>query len=354
LQYFAEEKTEKATPKKREDERKKGKVAKSQDVNTALLLFALFILLFVLGSWFKNKLLDLYVVSFTEYIYDDIDMQGILFLFWQLFMQFLWITGPIMAIAVIAALTANLMQVGFLFTSDPLKFDLKKIDPISGAKRIFSIRALVELIKSLFKIVLIGTVTFAIIWLFKDDMMDLAFKTPDHALGLVGRVTIIIGISVSLVLMMLAVLDYVYQKYDFEKNIRMSKQDVKDEFKNMEGDPFIKSKLREKQRQFATSRMMAEVPMADVIITNPTHYAVAVKYDELERSAPFIVAKGTEKTALKIKEVAKENDIITVENKSLARSLYETVEINDSIPEAFYQAIAEILAYVYNIEKKVN
>jgi flagellar biosynthetic protein FlhB len=354
LQFFAEEKTEKATPKKREDERKKGKVAKSQDVNTALLLFASFLLFLVLSTFMKNKMLDLYVASFTEYINRDINIEAIIQLFQQLLIQFLWITGPVMAIAVLAAIASNLMQIGFLFTAEPLKLDLKKLDPINGAKRIFSIRAIVELLKSLFKIVLVGTVTFIIIGLYKDDILDLALKTPADALSFFERVTITIGISVSLLLVVLAVLDYIYQKYDFEKNIRMSKQDIKDEFKNIEGDPLIKSKLKEKQRQFATSRMMAEVPMADVIITNPTHYAIAVTYDEQERSAPYIVAKGTDITALKIKEIAKANDIITVENKLLARSLFDTVKINETIPEQFYQAIAEILAYVYSIEKQVN
>lgn len=354
LQFFAGEKTEKATPKKREDERKKGRVAKSQDVNTALLLLCSFIVLAVLGSFMKENMLSLYALSFTEYIHWDVTEQSVLQLLKEVLLQFALIVAPIMFVAFIISIAANLLQVGFLFTSEPLKFDLKKIDPIKGAKRVFSIRALVELLKSFLKIIMIGTITFAVIWMFKDDMMMLALKAPENAVSFFGRVTITMGIAATIALLFLAILDYMYQKYDFEKNIRMSKQDIKDEHKNVEGDPLIKSKLREKQRQIATRRMMEEVPKADVIITNPTHYAIAIKYDEVVASAPYIVAKGTDTIALKIKEVAKKHDVATVENRPLARSLYDQVDMNDCIPEEFYQAVAEILAFVYQMGKKAR
>lgn len=354
LQYFAGEKTEKATPKKREDERKKGKVAKSQDVNTALILFFAFILLAVLGSFMKDHMLTLYVDAFTEYISMDVTYDTIMLIFINVLKEFAMIVLPMMAIVGVISIAANLLQVGILFTSEPLKFDLKKIDPISGAKRIFSIRAIVELLKSMLKIVIIGTITFSVIWMYKDDMMMLALKSPENAVSFFGKTTIIMGIAAAIALLFLALLDYMYQKYDFEKNIRMSKQDIKDEYKNIEGDPLIKSRLREKQRQIATSRMMAEVPKADVVITNPTHYAIAIKYDEDVASAPYVIAKGTDTTAQKIKEIAKEYDIMTVENRPLARSMYDQVELNEVIPENFYQAVAEILAFVYQAEKKVN
>ncbi|WP_337019930.1 flagellar type III secretion system protein FlhB, partial [Oceanobacillus massiliensis] len=225
--------------------------------------------------------------------------------------------------------------------------------PIQGAKRIFSIRALVELLKSLFKIVLIGVITFAVIWIYKDDMLMMSFTTAEDALAFFARVTGIMGISAIIALLFLAVFDYAYQRYDFEKNMRMSKQDIKDEYKNMEGDPLIKSKIREKQRQMATRRMMSEVPNADVIITNPTHYAVAIKYDEQKADAPYVLAKGTDLTAQKIKEIARENGVMTVENRPLARGLYNAAEIGDVIPEEFFKAVAEVLAYVYRLEKKV-
>src|SRR5699024_6617803 len=193
----------------------------------------------------------------------------------------------------------------------------------------------------------------AVIWMYKDDMMEMALKNADSALLFFGRMTIIMGIASALALLFLAVFDYAYQRYDYEKSIRMSKQDIKDEQKNIEGDPLIKSKMKDRQRQMATQRMMSEVPEADVVITNPTHIAVALKYDELQASAPFIVAMGKDQIATKIIDIAKAHDVITVENKPLARSLYETLDIGDVIPEQFYQAVAEILAYVYRLENKV-
>src|SRR5699024_5621465 len=354
LQYFAGEKTEKATPKKREDERKKGRVAKSQDISTALLLFASFLLLFVAGSFMKNNMLTLYRSTFTEYIHMEVTYDSIAQLMGEVLIQFSAIVVPVMVVAAVVAIAANMIQVGVLFTTEPLKFDLKKLDPIKCAKRIFSIRAIVELLKSFLKIAFIGTITFAVIWIYKDEMMMLALKTPEVAVAFFGRVTIIMGIAATIMLLFLAVLDYMYQKYDFEKNIRMSKQDIKDEHKNIEGNPLIKSKLREKQRQIAMSRMMSEVPTADVVITNPTHYAIAIKYDEDVIAAPYVVAKGVDDIAQKIKEIAKEHDVTMMEDRPLARALYDEVEINDVIPEHFYQAIAEILAFVYQNEKRVN
>ncbi|SFA77358.1 flagellar biosynthetic protein FlhB [Lentibacillus halodurans] len=355
LQFFAgaEEKTEKATPKKRQDEREKGKVAKSQDVNTAFLLFFCFMILFVYGSFMKDHMTALYQHTFTEYIHWEVTIDSVNQVMMEVFIEVATILAPVMITAIIAGLAANFTQIGFLFTTEPLKFDLKKIDPIQGTKKVFSIRALVELLKSLLKIVLIGVITFFVIWIYKDDMMMLAFKNAENAIGFFGEVTIMMGIAAAIALLFLSVFDYVYQKYDFEKNIKMSKKDIKDEHKNMEGDPLIKSKRKERQREMATRRMMSEVPSADVVITNPTHYAIAVKYDEAEATAPFIVAKGADQIALKIKDTAKANDVVTVENKSLARALYDTIEIGDVIPEAFYKAVAEILAYVYRLEKKI-
>ncbi len=353
LQFFAGEKTEKATPKKRQDERKKGKVAKSQDVNTAFLLLFAFIILFVFGDSMKNSMMRLYEHTFTEFIHWDVTEETVHKVFSGAAMEVSKMLAPLMIIAIVAGFASNFLQIGFLFTTEPLKFDLKKIDPIQGAKRIFSLRALVELLKSLLKIVCIGAVTFTVIWIYKDDMMMLSFKTVDNALGFFGQVTMVMGITAIIVLLFLAVFDYAYQRYDYEKNMKMSKQDVKDEYKNIEGDPLIKSKIKEKQRQMATRRMMSEVPNADVVITNPTHFAIAIKYDEAKAEAPYILAKGIDEVALKIKEIARTNEVMTVENRPLARSLYRAVEIGDVIPEEFFQAVAEILAYVYKLEKKV-
>lgn len=356
LQFFAgaDEKTEKATPKKRQDERKKGKVAKSQDINTAFLLFFCFVILVVFGGFMKDIMITMFQHSFTEYINWDVTIPSVGQVLTETSLELLKMLAPIMVVAILAGLAANFTQIGFLFTTEPLKLDLKKLDPIQGAKKIFSARALVELLKSLLKITFIGTITFLIIWIYKDEMMMLAFKTAENAIGFFGRITIIMGVSAAFALLFLSVFDYTYQKYDFEKSLKMSKKDVKDEHKNIEGDPQIKAKIKEKQRQMATRRMMSEVPSADVVITNPTHFAIAIKYDEDKASAPYVVAKGADQIAFKIREIAKANNVVTVENKPLARTLYDVIEIGDIIPEEFYQAVAEMLAYVYRLEKKVG
>lgn len=353
LQFFAGEKTEKATPKKRQDERRKGRVTKSQDVNTSILLLFTFLILIVFANNTFGQMLELYRYFFTNFTSWELNENTVPQLFNGVALEAAKIVAPILIAAFIAGVLSNLLQVGFLFTTEPLKMDLKRLDPIQGAKRIFSIRALVELAKSFLKIVLIGLVTFSVIWMFKDDLLMIAFSNPENSLGFLLRVLTVMGFAAIIILFLLAVLDYLYQRFDYEKNMRMSKQDIKDEYKNMEGDPLIKSKIKERQREMATRRMMSEVPNADVVITNPTHYAIAIKYDEQTADAPYILAKGTDLTAKRIREKAKEHDVMIVEDKPLARSLYAVVDVGDVIPEQFYQAIAEILAYVYQQERKV-
>ncbi|SEB03083.1 flagellar biosynthetic protein FlhB [Thalassobacillus cyri] len=353
LQFFAGEKTEKATPKKRQDSRKKGQVAKSQDVNTAILMLFMFALFMVLGNYLKSVMTGMYQHAFQEYLHWEVTEKNVFQVFNETTVELSKVIVPIMGTAVIAGLASNWLQVGFMFTAEPLKFKLNKINPIEGAKKIFSARALVELVKSLLKITMIGTITFTVIWLNKDEMMMMSQRSLDGALAFFGHTTVIMGIASALALLLISVLDYSYQKYDYEKSIRMSKNDVKDEYKNIEGDPQIKSKIKEKQRQMAMQRMMSEVPEADVVITNPTHYAIAIKYDENKSDAPFVSAKGIDFVAQKIKEVAKANKVVMVENRPLARALYAETEIGNNIDEQFYKAVAEILAYVYRIQKKV-
>ncbi|WP_093212296.1 flagellar biosynthesis protein FlhB [Sediminibacillus albus] len=354
LQFFAGEKTEKATPKKRQDSRKKGQVAKSQDVNTAILLFFVFLLFIVLGGYLKNIMTGMYQHSFTEYINWDVTEHTTHQVFVETTIEMSKAVAPIMGIALVAGLASNFMQIGFLFTGEPLKPKLSKLNPIQGAKRIFSARALVELVKSLLKIVFIGSITFAILWMRKDEMMQLAGKDVNSSLAFFGDTTITMGIAASIALLVLSVIDYSYQKYDFEKSIKMTKNDVKDEHKNIEGNPLIKSKIKEKQRQMAMRRMMSEIPQADVVITNPTHYAIAIKYDEDKADAPYVVAKGVDYVAFRIREVAKANEVVIVENRPLARGLYNEVEIGDIISENFFQAVAEVLAYVYKMGHKAS
>jgi len=353
-QYCAGEKTEKETSKKQQDERRKGRVAKSQDINTAILLLFCFFALYVFGGMILETMLHFFVESFTNFIHWDVTEESVAYVFNGAAQEAAIMLAPIMLFAIIAGFASNLIQTrGFIFSTEPIKFDLKRIDPIKGAKRIFSVRALVELLKSFLKITLVGAVTFSIIWIFKDEVLMLLFKNAESALALFARAAIIMGFAATVVLLFLAILDYFYQRYDFEKNMRMSKQDIKDEYKNMEGDPLIKSKIKERQRMMATRRMMAEVPEADVVITNPTHYAIALRYDEETSDAPYIVAKGADETAKRIRVIAEEHGIVMVEDKPLARSLYKAADIGEAIPEEFYQAVAEVLAYVYQLDNQV-
>ncbi|MDQ0337279.1 flagellar biosynthetic protein FlhB [Caldalkalibacillus uzonensis] len=356
LQFFAEdsqEKTEKATPRKREEVRRKGQVAKSSEVPTALILLFVFILLFFIGEWMLTQFKALYVKSLTQYIHQEVTVQMIPVIFQELSFQAAKVTAPVMLMALVAGVLGNYIQVGFLFSTEPLKMKLERINPLKGFKRIFSTRALVELLKSLIKVTLVGTVVFTLLMYRREDIFQLSQAGVGEALALLGRYTFQLGLSVAIVLLVLSMLDYLYQKYEFEKNIRMSKQEMKDEHKRTEGDPLIKSKIKERQRQMAMRRMMQQVPLADVILTNPTHYAVALKYDAEQMDAPRVVAKGTGFVALKIKEIGEAHGVTVVENKHLARALYAQVEIGEEIPEHLFQAVAEVLAYVYRLKGKV-
>lgn len=353
LQFFSQEKTEKATPKKQQETRKKGQVAKSTDINTAIILLFIFVLLWLIGSYIGEKIFTFMHYMFQEYLLFSLTPENVETLFLELTNQAVIMIAPILAVAFLAGIFSNYVQVGVLFAPEAIAFKLSKLDPIAGFKRIYSIRAIVELLKSLLKIFLIALVTFTILWLSIDELLFLSLVPIADSLALVGSLTVNMGIAVAILLLFLAVLDYIYQKYDHEKKIKMSKQDIKDEYKKTEGDPLIKSKIKEKQRQMAMQRMMQEVPKADVVITNPTHYAIALKYDGDKMDAPIVIAKGVDFLAQKIKSIAYSNQIITVENKLLARALYEQAEIGNEVPEDLFKAIAEVLAYVYRIRNKV-
>jgi len=353
LQYFSGEKTEKATPKKKQDARKKGQVAKSQDINTAIVLLACFFLLFLLGGYMKDIVLEIYQIAFVQYIGMPLTEKSIQVIFIQMLEKSAQLLLPVMAIAMLGGVVSNYVQVGFLFTTETMQFKLSKIDPIQGFKRIFSWRALVEFLKSILKISLVGVLVFLVVRTRIDEILILSQKSIDAALVTLADIVVKVGLLASLLLLFLGILDYFYQKYDYEKNLRMSKQDIKDEYKNIEGDPLIKSKIKQRQREMAMQRMMAEVPNADVVITNPTHYAIAIKYDESKMDAPYVVAKGVDFVAQKIKYIAKENNVVTVENRPLARALYDQTEIGRVIPEDFFKAVAEILAFVYKSKGKI-
>ncbi|WP_433615731.1 flagellar biosynthesis protein FlhB [Paenibacillus cellulositrophicus] len=354
LQLFGGEKTEKATPKKRQDTRKKGQVAKSQDLTGAVVLLASFFSLLMFGSSFKERLVGLFKDIFLNRLTMDLSINNVMSLAVEYGIDILLLLAPVFLTVVVMALAANLMQVGFMLTGESLKPKFSKLDPIKGFKNIFSVRSLVEFAKSILKLVIIGFLVYQTLRGAIADIGKLSEVNIENTFHFVASLTMTLGLKIGAALFVMAALDFLYQKYEFEKSIRMSKQDIKDEYKKMEGDPLIKGKIRERQRRMAMQRMMQEVPKADVVITNPTHFAVALKYEGSNMEAPQIVAKGQDFVALRIKEIAKENGVITMENKPLARALFQRAEIGDSIPADLFQAVAEVLAYVYKLKGKVR
>lgn len=353
LQFFSGEKTEKATPKKKQDARKKGQVAKSQDINTAVVLISVFLFLMFFGKTMTAGLVSILRHSLQNYMFMELNETNIQSILLEILGELALFLGPVMLVAMLAGVAANYAQVGFMYSAEAIQMKLEKINPISGFKRIYSMRAIVEMLKSILKISFIGLIAFSVLWTRMDEVLLLANKSVGSAIAVIAGLTLQMGLYASGALLFLALLDYLYQKYDFEKSIRMSKQDMKDEYKNIEGDPLIKSKIKQKQREMAMRRMMQDVPKADVVITNPTHFAIALRYDDQKADAPVVIAKGVDFVAQKIKLIAKENEIATVENRPLARALYSQAEIGDAIPEEFFKAVAEILAYVYQTKNKV-
>ncbi|TBL77743.1 flagellar biosynthesis protein FlhB [Paenibacillus thalictri] len=354
LQLFAGEKTEAATPKKRQEAREKGQVAKSMELPAAFILFFSFLGFYLFGGYMKQEVVQMFKQVYNDYLLWDLT-EGSTSLFFNMLMLYtLKILAPIFLITVVIAILGNYLQIGFLLTGKPLAPQFSKLNPIEGAKKIFSFRTLVDFLKSVLKMSVIGVVVFTTLWDQKNSIMDLARLPLESTFAFTSSLTLMLGIKIGLVLIVISIFDYIYQRFEYEKSLRMSKQDIKDEYKKTEGDPLIKGKIREKQRRMALQRMMQEVPKADVVITNPTHFAVALKYDAQQMQAPAVIAKGTDYIALKIKDLAKQNGIVIMENKPLARALYAQVEIGDSIPADLFQAVAEILAYVYKIKGKAN
>lgn len=345
---MAGEKSEKATPKRRSDERKKGNVFQSKDaVSVAVLLVSFYGVQFILPTMVSH-IHRLFNLSFNSWMQIKVMNQTELsIIFLQSAWIFVLILFPILGLMMLVNILASGAQTGFIFTSASLKFKLERLDPIKGFQKLISLRSLFEMFKAIFKILLLVAVIYMVL---KPELPILfTMYQSDLLQSLVYGMKLImkLALNVGMIFIFLALVDYFYQRYEYEKNIKMSKQDIKEEYKQMEGDPTIKSKIKERQRMFAQRRMMQNVPKADVIIRNPTHYAIAIQYKLGEQRAPKVIAKGMDLIALKIIEVAEKNQIPCIENRSLARSLYEQVDMETEIPEKFYQAIAEILALLY-------
>jgi flagellar biosynthetic protein FlhB len=346
-----QEKTEPATPKRREDSRKKGQVAQSREIPSALVLLSSLGVLFFSGSWMFWSLSD-FMGGIFRNIWSLHHLQGVSlhsFLL-EIFKRVFSILAPLMSAVLIAGITANLLQIGFLFTGEPLIPKLSKLNPLDGIKRLFSLKSLVELVKSLFKLLFVGFIAFLMIKGELENIPSLMQMSIGGTLSFIARVSFKICFYTCLTLIVLAAFDYAFQRWQHEKGLRMTKQEIKDEFKQREGDPAVKARVKSIQREMARRRMMESVPKADVVITNPTSLAVALKYDAKSMMAPQIIAKGAGFIAERIKDIARENGVPLVENKPLAQTLFKVVEIGGFIPANLYRAVAEILAYVYGLK----
>ncbi|MGB9613815.1 MAG: flagellar biosynthesis protein FlhB, partial [Candidatus Margulisiibacteriota bacterium] len=344
------EKTEEPTPHRLREAREKGQVAKSREITVAFVLLLSYFLFKYLGDFMWKNLVETaqgILQLIPEAREFSMGFAGYLLLVGLRGMAFVLL--PIFGIVFLATFLAEALQTGFVFSADPLSPRLERISPLEGFKRMFSLQGLVELVKSLLKII----VVFYIAWYAaKDDLayiMVLIEAHPWQAIVLGGNIAYKIAIRVGLFYVAVAILDYLYRRWEYMRNLRMTRQEVKEEYKRLEGDPLVKQRMRDLQRQVAYQRMMAAVPQADVVVTNPTHIAVALKYDQTKMKAPMVLAKGLRKVAEEIKRIAEENEITVVQNEPLARSLYHSTKINQEIPTELYQAVAEVLAYVYKI-----
>lgn len=359
LQYFAKEgpggeKTEPATDKKKQDARKEGQVAKSKELTGAISLFAMFLVLKIfignLGTSFLQTFSEAYnripeMTTLTEGMVIPREFAGVMN---QIIIKILLMLLPFLAAAFIVAFIVDLVQVKWKPTAKPLQPKFNKLNPINGFKKLFGVDKLIELLKSLLKLIIIGYMAYSTL---KDEAAQLFLLYDMQLIGalkLFGDIVINMSLKICAVYLIIGIVDYVYQRHKFNEDLKMTKQEVKDEWKNAEGDPAIKGKQRQRMQEASRRRMMQDIPQADVVITNPTHFAVAVKYDPQVAPAPYVVAKGEDFLAAKIREEAGKYGVDIVENKPLARMLYYNVDLGAQIPPELYSTVAEILAVIYN------
>lgn len=346
------QKTEEPTQRRIDEAVKKGQVAFSREVSNFLMLLTFTLVIAMLAPYLMRKttlMLSYYIESSNDIF---IDQQNYQFLLTGLFKGAALIMLLPVAGTIFSAFLSSLLQNGFIISNEPIVPKLEKISPIKGLKRLFSMRSFMEFVKGVIKITIVGTVAVLAIWPELHKIEGLHEESIAAILALLQHLALRMMIGICSVMAVIAVLDYLYQRFEYLKSLRMSKQDIKDEYKQSEGNPEVKAKLKHLRMERARKRMMAAVPNADVVITNPTHFAIALQYDGEKHRAPIVVAKGVDNIALKIREIAKENDVPIVENPPLARSLYDIAELDEPIPEEHYKAVAEIIAYVYKRKGK--
>ncbi|MCK9479807.1 MAG: flagellar biosynthesis protein FlhB [Firmicutes bacterium] len=348
-----EDKTEKPTPQKRKQTREEGQVLKSNDVSTAFSLIVMFSAIKFFGGFFVQKINACTTHYLTSFYHggEVLTVQDVSAIFLNAALSFFITMIPILSTAAVSAILINYLQIGFLLSPKALQPKFSRINPFGGLKKIFSMRSVVELLKSAIK------ATVIIYFVYKDmkhsfsDFPTLVGGSVNTSLQRFVGMAMKVTFKIAVALLVLAAFDYLYQWWEHQKVLKMTKQEVKEEHKQTEGDPKVKGKIRQLQMKMGMTRMMNDVPSASVVITNPTHYAVALKYDQGGGDAPIVLAKGVDYVALQIKKKAKEHKVEIIENKPLARALFETVEIGDEIPQDFYVAVAQILADIYNMKK---
>ena len=354
----AAEKTEEATSRRRSKERERGNVAKSKDMESAMVMIGGIALLGVFAKYMYNNILNMLRETFTNLNPASVDITSIVGILYPYFRYLGLIVLPFFVSLFIFAIIAIRMDVGHVFSLQKAKFNLENLSPrrmLENAKRIvnpFQPRSMVEFAKSILKLIIVGACGYSAVNSRKGDLLGLVGLEIPVALNIIGSILINMIINMCLAMLILGYLDKKYQTYEYEKSIKMTKQEVKDEHKDTEGDPKIKAKIKSIQMQMARQRMMSAVPQADVVVTNPTHYAVAIQYDKTKAPAPIVVAKGVDYLAFQIRDIAKNNNVPIVENRPIARALYNTVPVDGIIPSDLYVAVAEILAYVYNSKRE--
>ena len=349
-----DEKTEPATPKRRQEARSKGNVAKSEDLNTAMMLLFGAVLIYFLGGAMVWDIEDTMSLLFRNPFYENFDVNTLHSLLVDISSKHLKTVLPIMGGFMVIGIISSYSQVGFNFAPKALMPDFKKLDPIKGLKNLVSKRALVRLAMSLVKLSIMAVVAYFSIRKDIEPLLELVSMGIEGIFSSASSLIFGLVLKITIILLILALFDFMYQRWQYSKDLMMSKYDVKQESKQHEGDPLIKSKIKSLQRQMASKRMMEAIPEADVVVSNPTHYAVALKYDATKMNAPKVVAKGLDFIALKIKEIARKHNIPVVEDRILARILHNTVEIDSEIPPKLYQAVAKVLSYVYQLRNVVG
>ncbi|HBT18578.1 MAG TPA: flagellar biosynthesis protein FlhB [Clostridiaceae bacterium] len=345
-------KTEEATPKRLRDSRKKGQVSKSGDLNSSVSFLLFSVLLGALGSYLLRNGRAFMQFALSSGVRTEITPANAGTYLTELMMQILLIFLPFGLLAVFIGILTNVVQVGFLFTFEPLKPDFKRLNPIQGFKNIFSKKAIFTLFKSLMKLLIVIYLGYQGFQKFLTPIMNLGGVGVEHLFDFFIGVVRSISINVAALMIILGIIDFVFEKRTYKKNLMMTKHEIKEEYKQMEGDPKIKAKRQQKQREMSMARTMQSVEASTVLITNPTHIAIALRYEQGKDDAPVVMAKGLDYKAMKMKERAKEHNVPIIENKPLARAMYYEVEPGSSVPVELYQAVAEVLALVFTMNQK--